>query len=100
MPTNQILVVPLEVLTTAAVVTDCGSAALGSRGALASLEPTGGCGGAAAAAFGRMSASWLAELARLSEQSVALAGLLRASAGDYVATDRGAVLAAPGNGRS
>ena len=90
MPTTPVLVVPLDVLATAAVVDQCGSAARGCRGEVHALGLTGGCGGVAATAFARMSASWLAELARLTEQAIALAGLLRSSAADYASTDQGA----------
>ena len=90
MPTTPVLVVPLEVLATATVVDQCGAAALGCRGEVNALGLSGGCGGVAAGAYGRMSAAWLAELARLTEQAVALAGLLRAAAGDYASTDRSA----------
>ena len=96
MPTNPVLVVPLEVLATAAVVDQCGAAALGCRGEVHALGLSGGCGGVAAAAFGRMSASWLAELARLTEQAVALAGLLRGAAADYAGTDHAAFAPAAG----
>jgi len=87
MPTNPVLVVPLEVLATATVVDECAAASLGCRGEVNALGLSGGCGGVAAAAFGRMSASWLAELARLTEQAVALARLLRGAAADYASTD-------------
>lgn len=96
MPTTPLLVVPLEVLATAAVIDECAANARGGQGELAAIGPTGGCGGVAGAAFGRTSAAWLSELARLAEQSGALAGLLRASAVDYLTTDRAAITSTPG----
>ena len=67
---------------------------LGVRGEFAGLDLQGACGGVAGVAFGQMTAAWLGELARLSEQASALAGYLGAAADDYVRTDR-FVFAAP-----